>query len=415
VPTLVLAQAAPNELLNFQFNPYGQPPRAHFQFQRPPRILQQSAVAEGRPELVLECPNTRNTATRANYLRHYPEPYPLAILDVTQWEDAQGPVVVIRLGLREGVRPLVESPANEPYVHVTLLEAGAVEGASSAAPPDTGAADDAAPSRGWLTTSVGGIVLRGGLALGLATALGGGVYILTRRRRGGGRVPQYRVLSASAALQASRDASEVLERFRASAEVAVHQATAQHRLVTEAIRRDTVGLRDALSGLAREFERAAHSAVLLHGPSRALSSPAEPSPDRRASPSAQDVAAPAPDPQPTTDARRRFVQDWVVRVAARLDEGGAENAHTDAITQRARPVTGRAAPPACEGPPGPPASEVAAPTEVESSYDRARREIAEGRTPLEVAQKTGLSMGEVELIAQLQRMRQRRSAGGTVE
>jgi hypothetical protein len=255
------------------------------------------------------------------------------------------------------------------------------------------------------------LVVAGGVVILVVALVGGGFVLVwswvslrgvSERRRG---------MSSRKVFQTAREMNRVLEQFRSASEETLQDATERHRTTIEALRRDINTVRQTVSELIAEFDRATQSVALMEPsvgtrPTRSHVGESD-APERTTNES----------PPVATDERRRSVRDWIARVSARVAEAGVGGTQAETLARR---VEGARVDPADLLAPAepvysdPPVEEPdvfeepetePSPVEETNLYDKARSALANGAMPLDVAQRTGLSLGEVELIAQLERVR----------
>lgn len=377
------AQTAGNALEDFQFDPFANPPQARFWFRRPPAFRSADTGPEERV-LTWVCPDTTNEATEAKYLRQFSDPSPLKSLEVSEYEEEGTPSLVVKFVLREGYRARIFPQGTT--VKTTFVKestapsppAGTPE--SSETPPGSPSSTEKQFSRDeWMGRFFVPILLIGGGVLILVGALvGGGFVVVWSWVSLRGMVARRRALSSRKVFETAREMNRVLERFRSASEETLQEIVERQRTTLEALRSDVTAVRSAISLLIAEFEQATQH--VMEPVSRSL-----------------EMGPPA-----NAEERRRSVQEWIARVSARMTEEEVGGTQAEALVQRLEALNAEPndLPPRPEEP------------ETESSlpdlYERARAALANGALPLEVAQQTGLSLGEVELIAQLERVRKPR-------
>jgi len=256
-----------------------------------------------------------------------------------------------------------------------------------------------------------GIVLLVGVLIGGGFALAWGYGSLR------GFAQRRTDASVKKAYDTARQMNHVIAQFRESSEAAISETSERHRQSVELLRRDAETIRDTVASVIAEFERATQSVVLLQEPPRMSAVAADDEGDIEDEIDVGERQSPRPDgderlvaSEASTRAedRRRSVRDWVTRAAERLQDDPLRGTQAEALARQVHEADEQPLEPFPPGPSEPPTDRETGSGSrtdgAEIAYADARAALAEGRTPLEVAQRTGLSLGEVELIAQLQRM-----------
>jgi len=441
-----------NSLDDFQLNPFSDPPRAQFWFRHPP-VFEQSETGETERVLTLVCPRTANRATPAKYLRHFPEKYPLKSLEVSEREEKGGTSLVVRFALRKGytARPSTSGQT----VTVTFVETPPVVVAPPTANPEPPEPQESAPtpsekpapvvapsptkrsvaptpshevektpspsgaSAQPATTEAASPPLReslgrffepilmvaGGILILVAALVGGGFVLVWSWASLRGVAERRRELTSRKVFATAREMNRVLEQFRVASEETLEDAMERHRTTLEALRRDVNGVRQSVAELVEEFERATRSVALMEPEAPSVRVEGGSAVERL-----PEEAPPKGTPPGRTEERRQSVREWIARVSARVAEEGVGGTQAETLARRiegARVDPSELLAPLEPDFSEPPSEEETEPTPAEETnrYDKARDALASGATPFEVAQRTGLSLGEVELIAQLERVR----------
>lgn len=382
------AQTAGNALEDFQFNPFTNPPEVQFRFRRPP-LLRSSEPNEKERVLTWTCPDTTNEATKSKYFRFFSAPSPLESLEVSELEEENTPSLVVKFGLRQGYRARIFSQG-------TIVKATFVKEESTAPSPSAGISDspETSPSLEnspptekesswdeWIGHFFVPILLIGGGVLVLVGALVGGGFVMVWSWASlRGVLERRRAISSRKVFETAREMNRILERFRSDSEETLQEVVERQRKTLEALRGDLSTVRQAISTLIAEFEKTTQNVLLME-------------------PVASSLETPSP---ANAEERRRSVREWIARVSARATEEGVGGTQAEPLVERLEVLKAESNPVSASS--EEPETEFALPEETHL-YDKARAALASGVLPLEVAQRTGLSLGEVELIARLERLR----------
>ena len=365
--------------------------------------------------IVLEFPGAANRATKADYARDFAPPAPIEELAVVARERESGPVVLVRVTLREDWSAEVHRSPTPSDVRLVLsgpgtTAAGAPEQSESGAVPTD---DRARPSR-WLVT----LLLAGGLCLIVVGGyFGGGVSLAWRWMSQWGRSTPTRVVSARELGRMADDLGQLCTEAQRTVDRMASETRDQRDALLGAIDDDLARLRDELDALAGEFDRATQSILLFTEtapaepqgvPSRrddpaAVSRPSETASDDDEGDGTETVIAPESPSEDGYGSR----QAWISRASDGLtpprDVRHAASAYASAVEEQDGRVSEEAAAD----------TDVAAERESAVPYDVGREMARAGASAEDIQSATGLGRGEVDLLMRIEGLRGSARGAGT--